>query len=128
MSASPKVSLRGIEGKYGEQLFGKGNRWLVDPSPGSSLLLWPVQVDDLLHYARKRAGRNLSLSEWQQYFPYEPYRPSFLDLPCPRYDKAFKAIARNLTPDEWEEYYPGEPYRKLFDDSDRVIGERRDAQ
>jgi hypothetical protein len=33
--------------------------------------------------ARQIANRNLSLAEWQQFFPGELYRKTFSDLPAP---------------------------------------------
>jgi hypothetical protein len=43
--------------------------------------LWPFQVEDLIDLARITVGRNFTAEEWKLYFPGEPYRKTFPDLP-----------------------------------------------
>jgi hypothetical protein len=42
--------------------------------------LWQLQIEDLIDLARVTVGRNFSVSEWQLYFPSEPYRKTFAEL------------------------------------------------
>jgi len=49
----------------------------------STTRLWDLQLDVLLDRARRAIGRNLTLAEWEQYFPGKPYCPTFLELPVP---------------------------------------------
>ena len=52
-------------------------------SDNKTACLWLLQVNDLLELARITVGRNFSTDEWQLYFPGEPYRQTFPDLPGP---------------------------------------------
>ena len=56
-------------------------RWLVTGTEDGAAKLWPLPVQDLLAHARVAARRNLSHVEWDTYFPGEPYRKTFPDLP-----------------------------------------------
>jgi hypothetical protein len=40
-------------------------------------------MKDLMNLARITVGRNFSADEWNLYFPGEPYRMTFPDLPGP---------------------------------------------
>jgi len=67
------------------QLMITGN-WIIaggkdSVARGRKVQLWLLRTEDLLRLARKRAGRNMNLSEWHQYFPEEPYRKTFPTLP-----------------------------------------------
>jgi hypothetical protein len=42
-----------------------------------------LQLNDLIDCARAQAGRKLTADEWKLYFPNEPYRKTFPDLPGP---------------------------------------------
>lgn len=45
------------------------------------LRIYFTQMDELINYACDRVSRNLTLSEWQRYFPYESYRQTCENLP-----------------------------------------------
>jgi WD40 repeat protein len=47
----------------------------------SDLRLWTLALDDLIELARRKAGRNLSMSEWQEISPGQRYRKTFPTLP-----------------------------------------------
>jgi WD40 repeat protein len=101
--------------------FSRDGRWLAGASANGNLLLWDARpwrytLKEVIRRAGQAAGRNLTLPEWQQYFPGQRYRPTFLDQPLPAYDPEFEAIVKNLTRSEWEQYFPGEAYRKTFPD------------
>jgi hypothetical protein len=49
----------------------------------SGVWLWDVNFDSWRCLARRIVNRNLTRSEWRQYFPNTPYRPTFDDLPVP---------------------------------------------
>ena len=55
--------------------------WLVTGSLDNTARLWPLQVIDLIDLARVTVGRNFTVDEWQLYFPGEPYRKTFAELP-----------------------------------------------
>jgi hypothetical protein len=40
-------------------------------------------MKDLVELARNRVGRNFFADEWQLYFPGQPYRKTFAELPGP---------------------------------------------
>jgi WD40 repeat protein len=54
----------------------------VGPDKGGVLLL-DFDLGSWRRLAGRIANRNLTRDEWRQYFPDEPYRPTFDDLPMP---------------------------------------------
>jgi hypothetical protein len=91
-----------------------------------SLYYWDLRLERLMALASETAGRNLTLAEWQQFLPSEPYRPTFLDWPYPpplflyrpfsiNKDDC-KRISTNLSIKAWNSFFPGQPYRKSFPD------------
>jgi hypothetical protein len=91
------------------------SRWAATGSDDGTITLWHLQLAELARLAQAAAGRNLTLDEWQQYFPGQrPYRRTFLDLPGPKFEQRYGELARNLTLEEWHHYFPGEKYRKTF--------------
>ena len=50
---------------------------------GDGVVLWDVDLESWIRYARQIANRNMTRAEWQQYFPDTPYRPTFDNLPVP---------------------------------------------
>jgi WD40 repeat protein len=72
-TAAPAV-LRGHEDGVTAVAFSADGRWLATASSDSSARLWAVSADLLIEKACRVAGRNLTLEEWQRYFPGEPYR------------------------------------------------------
>ena len=50
---------------------------------GGGVVLWDVDLESWQRLAGRIANRNFTRDEWRQYFPDEPYRPTFPDLPIP---------------------------------------------
>jgi WD40 repeat protein len=65
----------------------EGSRiWKIVDSYNSQIIKgqqWYVRMEDLLDEACRRAPRNLTKNEWNQYFGNEPYRSTCLNLPIP---------------------------------------------
>jgi WD40 repeat protein len=51
--------------------------------PGGGVVLWDVDLKSWQRLAGQIANRNFTREEWRQYFPDEPYRATFPDLPIP---------------------------------------------
>ena len=63
--------------------FSPDGKWLAAAGKTAiHLLLW--RREDLEKEACKRLTQNLSRSEWRQYLPDEPYRPTCSNLPVPK--------------------------------------------
>jgi WD40 repeat protein len=75
-----QVLLRGLSGEIKGLAFSADSRWLLVKGD-QELRLWPLTIPDLLGHARRTAGRNLSRSEWERYFPGMAYRKTFQALP-----------------------------------------------
>jgi WD40 repeat protein len=75
--------LRGHDGAVHPVAISPDNRWLVTDSVDKTARLWLLQMKDLMNLARITVGRNFSADEWNLYFPGEPYRMTFPDLPGP---------------------------------------------
>lgn len=63
------------------------SRWLVLGGEDGRLRFWPLKIDDLIENACRAAGRNLSLAEWELFFPGDSYRQT-----CPEWPAA-KGVA-----------------------------------
>ena len=50
---------------------------------GVGVVLWDVDLESWQRLAGRIANRNFTRDEWRQYFPDEPYRPTFRSLPWP---------------------------------------------
>ena len=50
---------------------------------GGGVVLWDVNLKSWERIAGQIANRNFTRAEWRQYFPEEPYRATFPDLPVP---------------------------------------------
>jgi hypothetical protein len=57
-------------------------RWILTWSKDKTVRIWQWRWDDLVDLAGK-TGRNFSQQEWNLYFPGEPYRQTFPNLPIP---------------------------------------------
>jgi hypothetical protein len=52
-------------------------------SGGGGVVLLDVDLKSWQHKAGQIANRNFTRDEWRQFFPEEPYRATFPDLPVP---------------------------------------------
>jgi WD40 repeat protein len=77
------VVLSGHEGEVNAVAVNPDNHWVVTGSADKTARLWQLQLEDLVDLARITVGRNFSTDEWRLYFPGEPYRKTFPDLPGP---------------------------------------------
>lgn len=65
--------------------FTPNGEMLVSGHSDGTIRLWNLKTEELLILACRKAGRNLSLEEWQQYFPNEEYR-----ITCPQWSSGMK--------------------------------------
>jgi WD40 repeat protein len=79
-AANPAI-LRGHEGRVTAVAISQDNHWAVTGGEDGTARLWLLQVEDLIDLARITVGRNFSAGEWKRYFPGEPYRKTFAQLP-----------------------------------------------
>ena len=75
--------LRGHENVIRAVALDPQGRWLVTGSDDNTARLWELRLDVLLDRTRRAIGRNLTVAEWEQYFPGKPYCPTFPELPVP---------------------------------------------
>ena len=64
------------------------SRWLILGGEDGRLYFWRLKSSDLVESACQAAGRNLSLAEWEQFFPGESYRQT-----CPEWPAAEEVAA-----------------------------------
>jgi hypothetical protein len=65
-------------------------------SPEGGVTLWDVDPEAWVQRAGRIANRNFSRNEWLEYFPDEPYRPTFPDLPVPPEDSTTRSTTAAL--------------------------------
>jgi WD40 repeat protein len=63
--------------------FSQDGQWLVAVNSDRTARLWHMRFADLVELACRVAGRNLTDSEWNQYFPGEQYRLTCSDFQAP---------------------------------------------
>jgi len=73
------IILRGYS-EPSEVSFSTDAHWLLAQS-GNKTYGWNLQMSELSALACRTAGRNLTASEWAQYFPGRPYRRTCPELP-----------------------------------------------
>jgi WD40 repeat protein len=66
--------LRGHEETVTAVAFDLFDRWLATGGRHGTVRLWSLDLRGLLEIACRRAGRNLSLAEWQQHAGDQPYQ------------------------------------------------------
>jgi WD40 repeat protein/energy-coupling factor transporter ATP-binding protein EcfA2 len=89
------VVLAGHEDPIYAVAFSPDGQWLVTGSDDGTARLWNIKLDALLAQACQTTGRNLSLDEWQRYFPGETYRRTCPEWPIhPTFINAARNLAR----------------------------------
>jgi len=78
--AATGIVLRGHKYEITTVAISADSHWLVTGSEDNTLRLWTLRIDELIENACRVAGRNLSYTEWGQYFRGEDYRVSCPDL------------------------------------------------
>jgi len=73
--------LRGHKGRINSVAFSPDGEWLVSGGMDKDLRVWTLSIDRLVERACRLAGRNLTLSEWEQYFVGELYRKTCYQWP-----------------------------------------------
>ena len=63
-------------------------KWVAVGNEKGEILLWQIDLDQLISLSCKYIGRNLSYLEWKQYFPDEKYRST-----CPQWPVDEDALA-----------------------------------
>jgi WD40 repeat protein len=78
----------------GEIMFSPDQMALITLGTSGQAHVWPLKLDDMIATACRSAGRNLSWSEWQEFFGAAPYHQTCRDLPPhPSYIKYLLSLA-----------------------------------
>ena len=80
-STTAPVALRGHHSAVVSIQLSPDGRSLVTADTAGTTLRWSLREDDLVSFACRAAGRNLSQKEWEIYFPKEDYRKTCPGLP-----------------------------------------------
>jgi WD40 repeat protein len=73
--------LQGHEAEVRAVAFSPDGQWLATGSLDGAIRLWRMNLTELVTLACDAAQRNLTMAEWQRYFPGELYRPTCSNLP-----------------------------------------------
>jgi WD40 repeat protein len=77
-SDSPIV-MSGQQGRIRQLVVSPDGRWVA--SAADDVRVWPLRGSDLIAPAMRAAGRNFTPDEWALFFPGQPYRRTFTELP-----------------------------------------------
>lgn len=75
------LTLRGHTDDITHLALSSDERHLYTVSADGTARIWPLDPRDLIAPVCRAVGRNLTLAEWEQYFPGEAYRRTCPDLP-----------------------------------------------
>jgi WD40 repeat protein len=75
--------LTGHTGTVYSVAFSPDGQTLASGSADGTVILWDLDFGSLPAQACRRANRNLTQSEWRQFFGDDPYRATCPDLPIP---------------------------------------------
>lgn len=74
------IVMTGQQGGINQIVISPDSRWVA--SRADDVRVWPLSGADLIPPARHAAGRNFTLDEWALFFPGQPYRRTFAELPA----------------------------------------------
>jgi WD40 repeat protein len=74
------IVISGQQGGINQIVASPDGRWIA--SRAEDVRVWPLNGADLVSPARHAAGRNFTLDEWALFFPGQPYRRTFIELPA----------------------------------------------
>jgi WD40 repeat protein len=77
-SDSPIV-MSGQPGQIRQLVVSPDGRWVA--SAADDVRVWPLRGSDLIVPAMRAAGRNFTPDEWALFFPGQPYRRTFTEIP-----------------------------------------------
>jgi|GEM_PF-475814 len=98
-------------------------RWLFTADERGVAFVWPLQIEDMVNLACLSAGRNMSLSEWDQNFSGSQYRLTCPDLPLhPAFIQSARLIAKGGDMPRAVSYF------KLAMDLDPTLGLNPEAE
>ncbi len=83
-AAQPSATVRQLPGDAGDVsyfAFSADDLTLISASQDGIIRFAPLRAESLLAAACRAVGRNLSVEEWQRYFPSEDYRPTCSQWP-----------------------------------------------
>jgi hypothetical protein len=72
-----------IEGNVSSVAFSPDGKTIAAGYGHYGVLMWDVDLESWQRRAGRIANRNFTRKEWREYFPDEPYRATFPDLPVP---------------------------------------------
>jgi hypothetical protein len=78
--------------------FSPGGKYLAALQKGGNLRVWLLRYEDLAAEACSRLTRNMTRSEWREYFGDEAYHPTCPQLPVPEIAEPLGRSFRRVRP------------------------------